>query len=176
MSYYSVSRLTKPSKSSITLTEAKDFLKIDHDEEDIFLEKIIKAVIEQFESYTSTSLINHMCVVTYRQFIGETVTLPITPTRMIKRIQLIDFQNNVKEYDIKNCELNSDIDEVFFKVIPFSYLLRIEYIAGHGYETINVPESIKAAMLPHIAYFYENRSTYVQFPLTSYDQFRKMRF
>ncbi len=175
MSYYLSTRLTQSNKSAITIEEVKSFLKIDHNEEDSLLERIIKAVTQQFESYTSSALINHTCLATYRQFIGNYVILPISPARLIKKVHLVDFQNNVKDYDIKNCELNTDIDELYFKMIPFSYLLKVEYVAGYGYESVNVPESIRAAILPHIAYFYENRSTYISFPLNSYDQFRKIK-
>ncbi len=172
---YSQCRLKVPRSLPLNLEEAKNYLKIDFADDDKLLVKMISAATQKFENYTSRVLIAQTWQVTYRQLARVSVTLPIKPVIRLKGIQLVSFDGQTTEYDLEHTELDARISELYFHTFPYGYLVKVQYLAGYGYSAEEVPDDIKASLLNHVGYLYENRSLAANYPLSTYDEFKLMR-
>ncbi|MCE2993550.1 MAG: head-tail connector protein [Alphaproteobacteria bacterium] len=172
---YAYSQVQKPLESPLSLKEAKNFLRIDNDLDDELLTKTISAVTTKFENYTGRALIAQDWEVTYRQINKMSISLPIKPVKAIKKIELINYYGSVSEFEIHNIVLDTKLGEVFFKIHPFSYMVRFLYEAGYGETADAVPDDIKSSLLVHIGFLYENRDKIKAFPMDIYDEFKSYR-
>lgn len=172
---HSVCRTGAPISLAISLSECKNFLKIDYDEDDELLSKMITAAAQKFENYTSQALVSQTWQVMYKQFCEDDIKLPTYPVSAITKVETISYSGEHNVFATRLYEFDQASQRLSFKVFPFGYFLKIDYIAGYGDDASFIPEDIKNALLNHVAYMYENRATTAQYPLSNYDEFKTMR-
>ena len=172
---HSVCRLSQPAALAISMEECKNFLKIDYIEDDELLSKLISSASQKFENYTSQALVSQTWQVMYKQFSDDDVKLPTNPVTQVTKVETISYSGEHTIFDPKLYDFDQSTQRLTFKVFPFGYYLKIDYIAGYGIDSTKVPNDIKTALLNHIAYLYENRAISAQYPLSNYDEFKTMR-
>jgi len=170
MLIHSLNRLEKPSYLPITVKEAKLYLKIDHDIEDLLIEDMIKAAVNSFEDVTATALIPQVWKVIYKDIDRNIIDIPIKPVANILNISTINSNHQISK--ITNYTLINN--SLFFNISFPSQILIIEFQAGT--EINFIPENIKLSLLEHIAFLYENRGENNQFDLNIYSKFRTIKY
>lgn len=140
---------TDPLAEPLVLSDVKEWLIVEHDEDDTLITNIMKGVKIAFQNWAKICLTEATVVVIVDLKCGE-FKIPRLPFGEIVSI-------SAKDTDAESgyTELNADDYEVIGDSICIERLgiTRVEYSAG--YETI--PDDIKIAMFSEIAYRYENR-------------------
>lgn len=159
----------------ITTAEAKAHLRVDHSNDDTYIDSLIIAATDYTEDVTSNSLIEK----TYDYWLDafpvdddEIIKIPNPPLISITSIKY--FDDDDVEQTWSSAEYVVDTDCAWHgHVYPgrtyswptardFRKSVHIEYVAGYESSTSpvtgdNVPMTLKQAMLILIAHWYENR-------------------
>lgn len=128
----------------VTLAEAKNFCKIDVDDDDVLLQALITAARQLCEAYSNIGFINRQVAVVLNNGNGGAY-LPFGPIYEI--ISVTDTYGNV---------VTADIQGVKWKQVLWPRAERLDIVYNAGYETL--PEDLKTALLNAIYYLYDNRS------------------
>jgi len=149
-----------PTKEPITLYEAKSFLRIMDNEDDLLIETLISAVREHIENITNRQLES----ATFELYTNYLITkLPKNPIASIDKIEYLGQDGNYIELDNTSYYLyeNNGIGCINYNDIPtlqeHKKTLKITFTSGYT----NVPESIKSYMKVKISTLYENREQFV---------------
>jgi len=130
----------------VTLTEAKNFCKIDVSEDDLFLELLIPACRIECEELSNIGFINRDVVLVQNNGNGGAY-LPLGPNGAISLME--DADGNEIEAD------NYTISGTAFKQIISPRLERMTVYYNTGYEVL--PQNLKLALLECIFYRYDER-------------------
>jgi len=159
---------TQPASEPVSLADAKLHLRVDDTTEDTLITSIIVAARQFTEKYLNRSLITQ----TWNLYLDA---LPSEIQVMYGDIQSF---TSVKYYDSDNAEqtlsdalydedlisnparITRTTDQTYPEVFVRTNAINIEYIAGYG-DAVNVPDSIKSAMLLIIGHLYENRQNVI---------------
>lgn len=155
--------ITPPVELPVTLEEAKKYLKIDFDNEDQLIMRLISAVADASEKYTGLSFITQ----TLEAYLdaNESVELPMGPHQSITSVFNVKSDNTLgDEVTTGNYNVTGfDYLSLFsgynkFKLSQYRRLskVRVTYVAGFGDQS-QVPDGIKVAILKEVAELYENR-------------------
>jgi uncharacterized phiE125 gp8 family phage protein len=149
----------------VTLAEVKEWLIIDHTDDDTLLTRLISRVRGAVESKTKLSLVERTITVT-ADLVRET-KLPHGPVREITEVLFRQGTNDDGTPDsITMTTEDYTTDGEDFKVFKSSKCgrHRISYNAGYGTDSGDtpvwncpVPDDLKTAILMEIAYRYEHR-------------------
>jgi uncharacterized phiE125 gp8 family phage protein len=132
----------------VTLTEAKNFCKIDISTDDDLINVLITAARQMCEAYTGVGFVEHDAVAVLNNSNGD-IYIPYGP--MIEIINVVDDAGRVLVLD-----LDYTIGGNEFKRLktPFTNNITIDYITGYT----TLPEALKTALLNQVYYLYDNRS------------------
>jgi uncharacterized phiE125 gp8 family phage protein len=129
----------------VTLEEAKQFCKIDFNDDDDLIEMLITAAREMCEDYTNIG------------FVSREITSVINNGNGGFYLSLGPVTSEVIGYDKEDNEIELDVSGSKFKQVihPKLHLMTVEYIGG--YEVL--PMKLKTGLLNAIFYLYDNRAT-----------------
>ncbi|CAB4143956.1 Phage conserved hypothetical protein [uncultured Caudovirales phage] len=132
----------------VTLTEAKNFCKIDISTDDDLMNLLITAARQMCEAYTGVGFVEHQAVAVLNNTNGD-IYIPYGP--MIEIISVEDDAGRVLVLD-----LDYTIGGNEFKRLrtPQANNITIDYITGYT----TLPEALKTALLNQVYYLYDNRS------------------
>jgi len=132
----------------VTLADVKEWLIVEHNEDDALLTRLIKAVRIAFEKWTKMCIVDSVVVVTAEINCGE-FKLPRLP---FKEINSVD----IRESDNSFTAMSTDDYTVLGNSILFEKkgIIRIDYNASWNGA---LPDDIKIAGFSEIALRYENR-------------------
>ncbi|CAB4148544.1 Phage conserved hypothetical protein [uncultured Caudovirales phage] len=132
----------------VTLTEAKNFCKIDISTDDDLINVLITAARQMCEAYTGVGFVEHDVVAVLNNSNGD-IYIPYGP--MIEIISVEDDAGRVLVLD-----LDYTIGGNEFKRLrtPQGNNITIDYITGYT----TLPEALKTALLNQVYYLYDNRS------------------
>lgn len=132
----------------VTLTEAKNFCKIDISTDDDLINVLITAARQMCEAYTGVGFVQHNAVAVLNNMNGD-IYIPYGP--MVEIISVEDDSGNVLVLD-----LDYTIGGNEFKRLrtPYANNITIDYITGYN----TLPEALKTALLNQVYYLYDNRS------------------
>ena len=132
----------------VTLTEAKNFCKIDISTDDDLINLLIIAARQMCEAYTGVGFVEHEAVAVLNNMNGD-IYIPYGP--MIEIISVEDDAGRVLVLD-----LDYTIGGNEFKRLrtPHANNITIDYITGYT----TLPEALKTALLNQVYYLYDNRS------------------
>ena len=128
----------------VTLEEAKNFCKIDVDDDDTLITSLITAARRMCEDYTNIGFINREVTAVINNGNGGSY-LPYGPIGEILSIT-----------DNDGAELEADIQGVQWKQVVSPRLERMTVVYSGGYEVL--PNDLKTALLNVIMWLYDNRS------------------
>jgi uncharacterized phiE125 gp8 family phage protein len=156
--------VTPPATEPVTLNEAKEHLRIEHDVDDAFISTLITVAREYVEKIAWRGFIDQTWELTLREFpIFDYITLPKGPVRSVTSVQYLDpsgvlqtLATSVYEVDTK-----SKFGRVILKEGQSwpGYLRRwnsvtVQYVVGYT----NLPKGIVHAIKLLIAQMYEHRT------------------
>lgn len=142
----------------VTLTEAKNFLRVDYTNDDDLITDIIKAATEKAEKYMNRSVTQKDVIMSYTSF-SNRIQLPYPPYLSIDSVTV--------KYRGEDTVLVEDSDFFLYGVrdltIEFDKYYRdyqLQINASVGYTT--VPTAIKQGILKLIARMYEYRNDFME--------------
>ncbi len=164
MNLLSYKIITPPAALPVSLAEAKNHLKIDHNDEDTYVESLIEAATKWAEEYTWRFLID-----TEAQLFINNFENKIYVGKGCNDISEIAYLDNNDAYQVipstnyyldLNCQpaIIQFKDSYSFPVTSEKLnLIRISLTAGFGPAASDVPSPIKSAILLMVGHLYENR-------------------
>ena len=156
----SIAPVTEP----ITIEEARAHLRVDHTDDDIYINALITAARTSAESYTQSSFFTQTWIKSMA-FFTDIIDLPRGIVQSIETIKYFDQDNTQQTVDDANYFLTSPSVTSQVQVIasgwPSSIYARndsvqITYVTGHT-TVAAIPGDIKQALLMSIGHLYENR-------------------
>jgi uncharacterized phiE125 gp8 family phage protein len=160
----------------LELSQVKDFLKVDYEEdeaEDSVILRAFKTAINQCESKINKSIIRKTYVhSTYGGLKNNCIQLFYGTVYNVINVKIIDKNNGEITINDSNYFLDNVKNCLFFKIIPSGfYRLDITYEARIAV----VNEEIMQAILFHTAKIYEDKTGYCQIPRASLNIYKKYK-
>lgn len=141
--------VTPPEVEPVTVEEAKQYLRIDTNEEDGMLESLIKAAREVLEQYTLRAFLRQ----TWELVLDQPDRYIYLPRPPVIRVEELEAGGKILEpgqYELVAGEV------LVFKVATGGGV-RVRYVAGFGDSPEDVPAMIRQAILMLAGHMYENR-------------------
>lgn len=162
-----IRRVTAPSTTPVSLTEAKLHLRVDDTAEDTLITSLIEAAVSHFdgEGDLGRAMITQGWAQWFNQSPGY-VRLQMGTFISITSVEYYDRDNVLQTADIADFETWLDGDFVTMKpkldkAWPGAYArpdaIKVTYQAGYGGAPADVPQSIRHAILMTVAHWYEHR-------------------
>jgi len=132
----------------VTLSEAKDFCKIDIGTDDALVTSLITAGRSMCEAYTGVGFVEHNAVAILNNMNGD-IYIPYGPMLAIN--QVTDADDNVLVLDTGYTVIGNSFKRL---ATPKETGITIDYTTGYT----TLPNYLKTALLNQIYYLYDNRS------------------
>ncbi len=151
-----LTRVAAPADEPLSLDEAKLYLRIDSQEEDLLINDLIVSARLTAEQWLKRSLINQSWKLAYDACLPECVGLPMGPVNSVTSVTVVNRDNTTQAVDASTYYLNAAHDTIVFQSAVIGFRIEIIYATGYGTASA-VPRPIKQGMLSHIAAMYDNR-------------------
>lgn len=162
-----IRRVTAPAMMPVTLDEAKAQCRVDHDDEDDYIESLIRRAVALFDG--DGELGRAMVTQSWAQWETQApgwVRLQMGPFISLTSVQYYDGAGVLQTATLGNFETWLDGDHVIVKpkdgydwpsaqVRPDA--IKITYSAGFG-AAADVPETVKGAILLAVGHWYDRRA------------------
>jgi uncharacterized phiE125 gp8 family phage protein len=168
-------QVTEPAEEPVTLAEAKLFLKIDGDEENEVVTRLIAAARIRAEQYLRRSLVSQTWKMAYDGYAPAHIELMRGPVQSVAQVKIISRDGSETIVDSANYYLSADKAKLCFDISAMGHLVEVSYIAGFG-DAAKIPAAIKQGILMHVAQMFENRESVVlgHGALSLFDSFRSI--
>lgn len=166
--------VTQPASEPVTLAEVKEFLRVDHSDDDVTLAIFIKAARQLCESYTRLALMPTTFeeyfdeFPTYTGTFKDEIRLSRSPVSAITYVKYIDGNEttitaSASDYktDLISRPARISPDSGWYGTYETINAVFIRYVAGFA-DAASVPAPLKHGMLLVIADMYENRTDSVK--------------
>jgi uncharacterized phiE125 gp8 family phage protein len=150
--------------TAISLSEAKNHLKVENTADDDLITILIKAAQDEVESFTNRTLIATTFDFQLMKFPDCCIELPVAPVASITSIKYYNTENNEQTWSSENYFYS--ISEIPFKIryvdsIPETYpdrfdAINVRFVSGYE-NAAAVPDALKQAILLLIGDMYDNR-------------------
>lgn len=160
--------VTRPAVEPISLTEAKLHLRVDISNDDSLIQALILAAREMTEDILRRALITQTWDCILDEFPdGDEIVLPLPPLQSVASITYKDQDGDESTFSADDYIVNTDAEPG--KVVlaygaswPSTSLyptgaVTVQFVAGYGDASTDVPQKYRQAMLLLIAHWYENR-------------------
>jgi uncharacterized phiE125 gp8 family phage protein len=166
--------VTAPTVEPVTLSEAKQHLRVTDDADNAYITNLIVAARQAVESGESWSLERSLINSTWRLTLDgfaarvSVIELPRPPVASITSITYDDAANVEQTLASNRYRLLSDAEparvmpiynDEWPEAINYPGSVRITYVAGYGATAATVPQAIKQAVLLLVGDMYENRES-----------------
>lgn len=181
----SITTITAPVNSPISLADAKLHLRVDGTDEDTTIQLYIDAATEKAQDVLKRALITQTLEMTFDGFnesarldfafsgtvtgyrqdyegFGDLIEVWRAPVQSVTSITTIDDNNDSTVYSSANYTLDEKLGRIFLNqgnVWPNSLRdyagVKVRYVAGYGDDPADVPADIRMAILEHVAQMYE---------------------
>lgn len=155
---------TPPASEPVSVLEAKKHLRVEHTNDDTYIETLIKAAREYGESYQNRSWITRTYVLHLNAWPDKALRLPYGPVQSIISITYTIDGGEIYSVDPGIYKLSADwyLDlrngETWPAVPSYADLeVAIEYVAGYGDAAADIPARFRQAVLLLVGHWYENR-------------------
>ena len=165
MEYQALNLLTAPSTEPVTIAELKSQLRLDGTDQDTMLTSLITSARQGVEKYLGRALITQIWQAFFDCFYYE-MHLPFAPYQSITHIKYYDSDGNLQTLDSDYYQYDlfsvpARIKEAYgynFPTTRYEKLnaVEIQYVAGYGDDTTDVPEPIRQLILGIAVDLYEH--------------------
>lgn len=160
-------KIQAPNIFPITLMQLKSHLRIEHPEEDDYLNFLIDGATEAIQSYIGQSLLIHVWQQTFsyaQRVSGRLSKLPILPIRiplsfppLLTIKSVVGTNSNKKSKTINNYTLFYKGDLPVIEVNDPCIKIEVTYETGYGDRPNMIPADIRQAILQLASVFYQKR-------------------
>lgn len=156
--------ITAPTVLPVTLTDAKTHLRVVDTDDDAYIDGLIVAATERAESFTERPFITQTWAAHLDRFPGYVVRLPLPPLQSITSITYHDTAD--AEQTLVASDYYVDNKSNPARVIPVDSwpatyarpnAVTITMVVGYGVAPVDVPQTIRQAILLMIGDMFENR-------------------
>lgn len=160
--------VTAPAVTPITLAEVKEQLRIETTDDDALITRLIAVAVAYTDA--QAALGHAMITQKWAQWVQphptQTVGLMMGPVQSVTAVKYYDAANTLQTDTLSNYEI---VGTEFAKSVgpkagfnwPTTYerpdAIRIEYEAGYGDATTDVPQTIRHALMLLVGHWYDNR-------------------
>ena len=159
--------VTPPTTEPVSVSEAKEHLRITGTDEDALITTFIEAAREYCEEYQNKAYITQTWDLSLDEFPDSPYSLPKPPLQSISSIKYYDqdgteYEFNASDYLVDTASVKGRVSLAYGKSWPSVTLqpmngVIIQFIAGYGEAASDVPERIRNAIKVLIGQIYENR-------------------
>lgn len=158
--------ISKPISKPVTLVQIKRHLRLDHSEDDEYLNELTDSATSHVEAATGKFLISRVV----RQYIeampaSRSIPLEVWPIRSIQEVRGYDFNGSANIILSENYRLDNRIEPpslILNTNINFNAFyngIEVDMEVGYGATGVDIPSNITRAILVLIAHWYEFRGT-----------------
>ncbi len=160
--------ITAPSVKPISLSEARDHLRVSTTDEDSYINLVIASAVDYYQREAWLQLI----AATYEFYLdkfpnGSTpIELPLPPMQSITSIIYVDTDGNTQTWDSSKYELDTSVFPGKIRPInsesypgtndQFKAVI-IKFKAGYGDSSTEIPDTILSTLKLLISYLYDHR-------------------
>lgn len=162
-------RITPPAELVVSLAEAKAHLRVEHADEDAYIQSLVHAAISHLDGWSGTlgrCLVEQTWEVTLDAFPVGAIHLPLGDVIAVVSVTYDDTAGD--EQTVPPADYLLDNRSLDGWVVPVSGVswpdtldavnaVRVRYTAGYGAAAAAVPAAIKHAILMLVAHWYANR-------------------
>ena len=183
MSNWALTQLVAPVVEPVTLDDLKLQAHITHDIQDVTLQSYLLAGRLAAEEYQRASYITQTWRLTLDCFPSSPVKLLRSPVQSLTSVTVFDSDDNEIDVDISNFYIDTDHTPARFALKSSgswpSVALRetggvkIEYVCGYGDTAVDVPATVKYAIILFASFADDNRAAdEAELPRTFHDLLR----
>ena len=172
---HAISVVTAPAGAAVTLADVKDHLRIDADDDDAYITRLIAGAAARVEAYTGRRLIEQTLDVYMSDLpIVRTRFLPVAPVSSVTSIEVETTDRYVTvppaDYDLVTFGGPDAPQPLIRRATGASwpawdtsleYPVRIRVVAGYGAAPADVPEGLRQAISIIVGGWYEARQDWV---------------
>ena len=166
--------VTKPAVEVVTVEEAKLHLRVDGDDEDKLIERIIEAARLDVENFLWHALITQTWKLTVDYFPADAILLKRSPVNSVNSITYLDLTGKKQTLDPVNYTVDnlstparivrkgsSPTIRQYWPVTSYYQLnvVSVEFVAGYGDKGKDVPADIVEALLVRVGDLYRHRES-----------------
>jgi uncharacterized phiE125 gp8 family phage protein len=150
-----VTTVVAPSATIVTLQAAKDYLRVDYNEDDTLITNLIETARIRLEQYAGIAMsARTLKVVAY---VDEFIELPYAPINTISLVEYWDGEAWVS-MSVGDYNVLGDTFKKVYMTSPIMSEFRFTYTCGYT----TTPESLKTALLKMVGDLYEYRESSVE--------------
>jgi uncharacterized phiE125 gp8 family phage protein len=165
----SLERITAPASEPVSLAEAKAHLRVDHDDEDAAIARLIVAARERCERMTARAFIQQSWILwcdAWPDSIPRMLTIPKPPLMTLTSVTAYDRSGaatvlSSDAYIVDDAAVPGRVIFTDTVVLPVNLrvakAIAVAFEAGYGPAPADVPAAIRAAILMLTAHLYEGR-------------------
>tara|TARA_R100001509_G_scaffold140040_2_gene94712 strand:- start:6372 stop:6956 length:585 start_codon:yes stop_codon:yes gene_type:complete len=156
--------------SIVSLSEAKDHLRVSNSADDTLITNLILAATQAAQNYTNRFFINHSVrmdcdtweetLYFYKSPVFSSTTIEYYGTSATI-YDVWDSSNYIVDKVHEPARLLLQADKSYPDLADRKAAIKITYVSGYGTASTDVPQAIKQAVLLMIGNFYENRQEVV---------------
>ena len=151
-------RIIPPAAEPVTLSAAKLYLRVDHNDEDDLINDCITASRMMAENWLRRSLLQQQWKLAYDEYAPFHVGLPMGPVQNVVSVVIVNQDNTEQTADESSYYLNGAKNALIFLQQISGFRVEISYQTGYGNTAADVPAPIRQGILGQIADMYENRA------------------
>jgi uncharacterized phiE125 gp8 family phage protein len=157
--------LTPPSAEPCTLAEAKDFLRVEHADDDAIIASLIGAARGHVEALTRRALLTQRWRFVLDAWpVDGRIVLRMGPLRSLIAARVYDYAGNAGAIDLETFVVDAAADVIaspgWSLPMPGRAVAGIELDIelGYGADAAGVPDGLRHAVRLLVAHWYENRA------------------
>jgi len=155
---YVLQALSEPASEPMSLADAKNYLRIDHNADDSLIASLIPAVRDAAEQYIGRSMISRNWRVIFEDYMPQKFTCPMGPALAITSVAAYDADTDSETIiDAGDYYLAPGFDRLCFIGMIYGDRITVDYTAGYGESASDVPRALISGMLIDLAARYGDR-------------------
>lgn len=159
--------VTPPTGRVVSLQEVKDFLRIDGEESDSEIARLITVATERAQNLTRRQLLTATRKIFFECWPAEgTIYLPWAPLQSVTAVTYLDTAELTQTFSSTKYRVDIDAEPgrlmrltsaAWPDIFTRYGAVMVEYVCGYGATSASVPEPLRHAVLMMVGHYFDNR-------------------